>query len=319
MKSTTIIPVASGKGGTGKSLVSSNLAIALSRMGNSTVIIDLDFGGSNLHSYLGLPNKYPGVGDFLKGRRSTFSSLLMPTKFSNLRFMPGDGRTPFMANIPDVQRVQLIREIKKVQAKYIILDLGAGSAFNTMNFFGLTHKGLIVTTFENPAIMNFLMFMKNFIFRIISSRVRSNKQVFKMVLDAFRQPMTSHPVTVNSLIKQIARLDQGLAAGVKRTCSLYQPRVIFNQGESSDELKVLGGIDRSLKQNLAIEAGFFGYIKSDEVARRAVKRKEILLDTYPSCDVAKCIERIANKISISWEQPMQDSARTLLEDVRRYY
>jgi len=39
----TIIPISSGKGGVGKSLVTANLAVALAEKGYDTVAIDLDF------------------------------------------------------------------------------------------------------------------------------------------------------------------------------------------------------------------------------------------------------------------------------------
>ena len=64
----TIIPICSGKGGVGKSLVCANLAIATAQKGHSTIVIDLDLGGGNLHSFLGLPNTHPGIGDYLKAR-----------------------------------------------------------------------------------------------------------------------------------------------------------------------------------------------------------------------------------------------------------
>ncbi|NIQ98502.1 MAG: CpsD/CapB family tyrosine-protein kinase, partial [Desulfuromonadales bacterium] len=47
---TVIIPVAGGKGGVGKSLLTANLAIALAQAGQKTIAVDLDMGGSNLHS-----------------------------------------------------------------------------------------------------------------------------------------------------------------------------------------------------------------------------------------------------------------------------
>ncbi|MBA2406278.1 MAG: P-loop NTPase, partial [Bdellovibrionales bacterium] len=47
--------VGGGKGGVGKSLVSANVAICLALMGNKVVAVDLDLGGANLHTCLGLP------------------------------------------------------------------------------------------------------------------------------------------------------------------------------------------------------------------------------------------------------------------------
>ena len=70
-----IIPVASGKGGVGKTFIAANLAIALAEMGHRVIAVDLDLGGSNLHSFLGLSNRHPGIGDFLKARTAELDEL----------------------------------------------------------------------------------------------------------------------------------------------------------------------------------------------------------------------------------------------------
>ena len=48
-----IIPIASGKGGVGKSLLSANLAIALGQAGKNVLIADLDLGASNRYFFIG--------------------------------------------------------------------------------------------------------------------------------------------------------------------------------------------------------------------------------------------------------------------------
>ncbi|NBQ39078.1 MAG: MinD/ParA family protein, partial [Alphaproteobacteria bacterium] len=60
-----IIPIASGKGGVGKSLVAANLAIALAQAGKNVVLADLDLGGSNLHLILGLRGIPVGIGTWI--------------------------------------------------------------------------------------------------------------------------------------------------------------------------------------------------------------------------------------------------------------
>jgi len=65
----TVIPVAAGKGGVGKTQIAANLAIALAQAGEKTIVVDLDLGGSNLHTHLGLPNRNPGLGDYLRARK----------------------------------------------------------------------------------------------------------------------------------------------------------------------------------------------------------------------------------------------------------
>ena len=46
--------IGGGKGGVGKSLVTANLSICLSLMGYKVIAIDLDLGGANLHTCLGV-------------------------------------------------------------------------------------------------------------------------------------------------------------------------------------------------------------------------------------------------------------------------
>jgi flagellar biosynthesis protein FlhG len=60
-----IIPIAGGKGGVGKTIITANLAIELAKNGKNVVVIDLDLGGSNLHTYLGMKNTKLGIGNFL--------------------------------------------------------------------------------------------------------------------------------------------------------------------------------------------------------------------------------------------------------------
>ncbi len=68
-----------------------------------------------------------------------------------------------MADISYAQRQILLGELKQIPARYVLLDLGSGSTFNILNFYGIVHKGIIVTTSEVPSIMNFLAFLRNFI------------------------------------------------------------------------------------------------------------------------------------------------------------
>lgn len=316
-KETTIIPIASGKGGVGKSFLTANLSIAIAKLGFSTVVVDLDLGGSNLYTYLGIPNKHPGIGDYLKGKKARFNDLLVRTKILNLKYIPGDGRTPFMANTPYAQRMTLLRDLKQIPARYVFLDLGSGSTFNTLNFFGLAHKGIIVTTLEIPSIMNFFAFLKNFMFYIILKAVSHDKEVLKILITAFRQPINSEPSSVKSLLHKISDIDRNLAIKAHNLCRNYRPRIIVNMGDRFDELKKLRRIDDILKRRLSIEADYFGFIYYDDVVRRSVQNRETLFTRYPQSVASKSIKHVAGRITKIWDRPVENSMVRLFEDTKR--
>jgi flagellar biosynthesis protein FlhG len=70
-----IIPIASGKGGVGKSILATNLSCALAQAGKKVVCADLDLGGSNLHVMFGLQGIKSGIGTFVKGFRDSIEEL----------------------------------------------------------------------------------------------------------------------------------------------------------------------------------------------------------------------------------------------------
>ncbi len=314
----TIIPVASGKGGVGKSVVAANLAMALARMGHSTVAVDLDLGGSNLYTSLGMPNKFPGVGDFLKSKKQ-LSDFIVPTSFPNLGFLPGDARTPFMANISYKQRVALFNAIRKIDAEYVIVDLSAGTMFNMLNFFGLSYNGMIVTSFETTSIMNFMMFLRNFMFRVISGLVHGNKKALMRMVIAFHEPMNSKPTTVNTLFKKIAEVDPDLSLDVQAVCKNYRPRIVFNMGDHPNELNLLKKLDSSIKKGLSLNADYFGFLFNDDTVRMAAKKRKTLLPNYPESIAAMGIEQIAKRVSKMWNRPIDNSMAKLMEDARKQH
>jgi flagellar biosynthesis protein FlhG len=101
-KEMTIIPVASGKGGVGKSVITANLSVSLAEKGCRVVAVDLDLGGSNLHTCLGLDNNNPGIGDYLRAHYGDLDELLVDTYHPNLKFLAGDAGL----NLPDQDQRQ---------------------------------------------------------------------------------------------------------------------------------------------------------------------------------------------------------------------
>ena len=149
----------------GKTQIAANLAIALAQAGKSTVVVDLDLGGSNLHSHLGLPNRHAGLGDYLRARTADLKDLLVEMRVDGLRFIPGGSR--IMANIAYQQKRRLLRHLLAIEADYLVLDLSAGSSYNNLDFFALAPSGMLVTQPELPSLMNMLSFLKQHMLRRI--------------------------------------------------------------------------------------------------------------------------------------------------------
>ena len=314
-----IIPIASGKGGVGKSVLTANLAMALAKLGHATIAVDLDLGGSNLYSFLGLPNDYPGIGDYLKARYRELDALLVPTPIASLQFLPGDVRSPLMANIPYAQKMRLIHHLRKLPGEYILLDLGAGSSFNTLDFFAISPQGLLVTTPDIPAIINLMTFLKNLIFRNIVRAIRKNKMIHDLVQECYAQPVTADPLTSQSLYDQIAKVDATMASQVLKICQQFHPGLVFNRGTHPHELKILQEVEANLNNLLSLKANHWGFIFEDRSVFEATRKQIPLISHYPKSTFTKDIFRIAYRIVRLWQTPPDNSAALLLDNTTEVF
>ena len=129
-----IIPIASGKGGVGKSLISANLAIALGKAGKKVILADFDLGASNLHLVIGQQAPKAGLGTFLTGQ-SKFEDIILQTEYENVSFIPGDSEIPGLSLLKSEQKSQIIKKFQQFDADYLIIDLGAGTHLNILDFF----------------------------------------------------------------------------------------------------------------------------------------------------------------------------------------
>ncbi len=114
-----VIPVAGGKGGVGKSVVSLNLANLLASQCKRVILCDLDLGGANLHTMLGLKNNQSGLGNYIHRLESNMQELVQVTGIPNLYFIAGDCLFPGTANLDFFMKQKLIRELKKLDCDYL--------------------------------------------------------------------------------------------------------------------------------------------------------------------------------------------------------
>ncbi len=141
-----IIPIAGGKGGVGKSVLAANIALSIALNGKKTILIDLDLGGSNLHTILGIKNNNPGIGNFISGRKYSIKDITYSTEWENLYFIPGDSLVAGISELSKTAKRKITLALLDLDADYILIDLGAGSGSMVIDFFLISNSGLIITT-----------------------------------------------------------------------------------------------------------------------------------------------------------------------------
>jgi flagellar biosynthesis protein FlhG len=238
------------------------------------------------------------------------------THFENLGFLPGDGVTPFLANLGYFQKLKLIRCLRNLPAKYVVADLGAGSSFNTLDFFALSSRGVVVATPDTLSLLNAMTFLKHFVLRQVG-QVISGDHRFKTLMDAQKhQGMRIPAGSVRELVTQIERIDNPMAEQVWQRLEELKPRLILNQADRPEDINVLSPVVKNLADKLSLEIECFGYVPFDIGVRGVVRERGVLVRDLPESVAAKGIKRIADRVIRLWDKHLERSLERLLGDAQ---
>ena len=226
-----ILPVASGKGGVCKSVLVANLGISLASFGQRTVLVDLDLGGSNLHTYLGLKNRNLGLGNLLTDRSISFRDVKMRTPYPNLDFVPGDVLVTGVANVTYPQKRSIMSNLTKLDADYILIDLGSGSHVSTLDFFLMSNSGILVTTPQAPSILNAYGFLKNAVFRLLQQTFNNHKGVTRLLGTIIRESKPNSTPSINQIVDAIRKISKKAARTARQAIEQLKPSIIVSMGD----------------------------------------------------------------------------------------
>ncbi len=139
-----VITVTSGKGGVGKTNMTVNLGIALSRMGLKVVILDVDFGLANIDVLFGVVPKHTLV-DLIRDERNIFEVLTNGPE--NVKFLSGGSGVEELVRLDNRQLKRFVGNIALLDKLYdVILIDTAGRSQNDRLRLGQLRKFLEVAS-----------------------------------------------------------------------------------------------------------------------------------------------------------------------------
>jgi len=304
-----ILPIASGKGGVGKSLVAANLSIALAEAGRRVVLADLDLGASNLHVILGITSVGRGVGTWLSTPNAEFSDIILNTDYPNLRFIPGDAEIPGLANVSAQQKHRLIKKLLEQEADYLVLDLGAGTGANILDFFLTAPQGIVVTAPALTATLNAYLFLKNAMFRLMWTTFKKDTPAYAYLESLRKDGSSLQKAYIPAILEQIGKVDPKNKAAFDQKAALFKPRLVMNMLEDPKDAEKAQKIRRSCRQYLNLDVEHLGVLYRDDLQDIALGSRIPIIRYKPQSVLSQAIYRMADKLiscEDAGEAPLSD-------------
>lgn len=304
--STRLLAVGGGKGGTGKTCFSTAVAISLASLDRSVVLVDCDLGGANVHTSLGMVESEVNLSHFFIKSGMELTDVLLPTPIKGLKLVSGADGVLGLANPKYSQKLKFINRLRKLQADYVVLDLGAGTAYDVLDLFIAADLGIVVSCPDPFSLQNGFNFLKTCTYRRLTREFGRDDEVEAMLESArtegYKQPL---PRMLES-----GRLSMnGAADRVRQVLKEFRPGLVLNMVMKHSEAREGLVIKSAAAELLGIEVEYLGHVYFDRSVRAALRKMQPFVVADPKCQAASCVLDIvvrkllhAGRLSGFWQK-----------------
>lgn len=290
-----ILAVGGGKGGVGKTFLTANLAASLARAGQSTIVVDADLEGANLHTCLGVPPPRVSLADYVSGREDDLAKLLCDTPLPGLRLIAATEPHLASAQPSHQRRERLIDALSRLPAQWVVVDLGAGIAPALIDYFLGADDGIVVMTAEPTAVENAYGFLRAAFYHRMRGALEG-QAARRVIAEAMDQHNERGIRTPLDLLREVQAVDPVEGERFVAAMRAFRPRLVVNGVRSVDEIKLGFSVKSVCHKYFGIDVDYLGYVNHDEAVRKSVMARRPLVTLSPANDAAVYVDRIARKL-----------------------
>ena len=286
--------VGGGKGGTGKSFITSSTGTYLAMRGNRTILLDADLGGANLHSFFGLNKPRYSLADFFE-KKVPLQDIMVQSGVAKLELITGSIGSLESESINFAQKQKLFRHIRALDADHILIDLGAGTHINTLDTFLLADRMIVVTAPEITALENMYQFIKSVYFRKIKSIFKSY-DLNTMVQETWKNRASHNIRSLKDLITYLRESSEYIRTIFDREISDFVVYIVLNQVRNTRDILVGENLKSACLNFLGLRIVYAGYCRQDEAVHENINNKEPFLIFNRVSPVVKEIKTLTENI-----------------------
>ena len=304
--------IGGGKGGTGKTFVAASLGLHLASLDREVVLVDADLGAPNLHTLLGLKAAHPDLGDFLTNRVASLDEAAVETPYRHLRIVKGSENILFIANLNHYKKLRLLRQLRQMAAPNVILDLGTGSSYNTLDFFLSGNPGVVVSTPEPTAIENTYLFLKSCIMRVLKLYMDHYK--IRDLHQKMLEQIEKNSQSLYGFFKSLMESDRAYGTILYRALRGFRPCLVMNK--TRDERDVLLGrsVADVARKYLLIDMKYLGAVPYDEDVQTSLRGLRPFYLEHRDSAAARAVRQMSEELAYSIEFTLRTPPEIRLPD-----
>ena len=298
MNNPVIVSVGGGKGGVGKSTIAANIGTLLARNHFSIGFIDADLGGANLHLCLGVRRPPAGLQDYVSGKCKQFQDIAIPTKIPDTWLISGASDILELANPNFAQKQKIIRNLIKMHADFIFVDLGAGSDNNVTDFYAAFPFGIIVTDGLPTSIENAYGFLKNGILRGLTRLFVGNSRIQNRIKRFVDLETGKSFATIDEMVERLGGIFPEIVTPIRTWLQCRKTFLVLNMVKEAGDVKIGERFTSMVKKYLSINMHYIGYVVYSPDMRKSIKAMVPLVEFNRESKATECFTAVTHNLQI---------------------
>jgi flagellar biosynthesis protein FlhG len=245
---------------------------------------------------LGVNQPEASLGDFFNKKVPLKDTVRVYGNGSvKLGLVTGDIHSLESGRIKHTQNQKLFRQIRKLSADNILIDLGAGTHFSTLDSFLLADKKIVVIVPEITSIENMYQFIKTALFRKLHSSFSMQGLKYQ-----FHNTWKSREIkkikNINQFMDSLSKTSTEARDIVTKELQNFVIEIIVNQVRNDDDIKTGNSVHSVLLKYLGISSHHIGHIKYDDAVWNSIRAKKPVINASPSSESALNIQKVTENL-----------------------
>jgi flagellar biosynthesis protein FlhG len=177
----------------------------------------------------------------------------------------------------------------------VLLDLGAGTSYNIIDFFLVSDLGLLTVVPEPTSVENAYRFIKSALYRRLRNAASNEevRQTVETALDA-KNPLGIR--TPLDLLAVVQKSHPEAADAFRAEIAAFRPRFIVNQVRDEADQAIGHQLVAACARHLGVRSTYAGFVHYDEAVWRCVRQRRLFMAETPQSLAAQDIARMARSL-----------------------
>jgi flagellar biosynthesis protein FlhG len=191
---------------------------------------------------------------------------------------------------------KIIRAIWQLPSDYVVLDLGAGTSYNTLDFFLASHQGLSIFTPEPTSIQNTVQFIKAVYLRKLKHILKQDSfaTIVKEVACESDDGVVRSPLDI---VDTVMKRDPAKAKLLQKELTKLRFKLILNQYRRNLDETFGNKIEKVFNRHFYSQFQFLGNIAYNERVYESIIARKIFSDKYPYTPTSTDLKNIASRMT----------------------